>query len=414
MSRGALRWLSIAGTLGAASLARAEVPPTPPGPGAAVAPSGQAGVVEAPLCAVASGADLGIFRLLDDTVLITEGGGPAAVCPRDRPCQTLAGDPTRAARRLMPALAGYVTSAAGRWGKHVVLTRTVGLDEGENHEVLELAGGHWRARNDGERGWLPWYPVLSATGTGHIVGIAEFESDGAHATGRQLLASPPRPRVVALDTRPGRRLLTAAPNEELRAVSPLDDGSTLVLVNRVVADKGVPLVYRLGPAGNQRVDRLPSPCSGARDGEADSDTEAMQIYGRRNDDVYAAMSASCGRRRLKVLAHFDGKGWTIVPGPSTDHDSEDLSVDSDGAVWLVAGGALYRRAPSGDWTLIPIGADGQGCAAKQVIGRGSGTTLVRVACNRAPASAHSPSAPPSSLVLGTRCIGLPVRLGGEK
>jgi hypothetical protein len=105
----------------------------------ATAPAaGQTSGADAPLCTVASGQDLAIFRLLDDTVLITEGGGPAAVCPHDKPCEALAGDPTRAARRLLPAVAGTVTAAAGRWGKHVVLTRTIPGDEGENHEVLEL------------------------------------------------------------------------------------------------------------------------------------------------------------------------------------------------------------------------------------------------------------------------------------
>lgn len=418
MSCSSCRWLGIAVTVWALPLARAEVPPRAPGPDVDVTPSGQADGQDAPLCAVASGQDLGLFRLMDDTVLITDGGGPAAVCAHDKPCAALAGDPTRAARRLLPALAGTVTAAAGRWGKHVVLTRTIRRDEGENHEVLELAHGQWRAREDGERGWLPWYPRLVAArrGGGRIVGIAEFESDGAHASARQLLAAPPRPRVLALDVRPARRLLTAAANEELADLLLIGDGSTMVLLNRTVGGTGLAVVDRLGSgAGKPRVDRLPSPCLEARAGGGDSDVEALGMDGRRADDVYVALSASCDRRRLRVLAHFDGQGWRITPGPPTDHDSDDMSVGPDGTLWLAAGGALYRRAPSGDWTTTPIAVGGQDCAARQVVARESGDILVSATCGPSPASAsRAAAAPSSSLVFGERCPGPPLPLSSEQ
>jgi hypothetical protein len=371
----------------------------------------QSGAPAAPPCALASGRDLAVFRLLDDAVLITAGGGPVAVCLADQSCVALAGDPARAAREVLPAVAGRVTSATGRWGKHLVLTRTIELDEGAIHEVLELARGRWRARRGSERGWLPWYLRLVA-GDGRLLGITEMESDGAHATGRQLLAPPPPSRVVELDGPRPRRLLSVPANEELIDLLPLPGGRTVALVDRVTAGVGTAVIYHLG-SGKPWVDRLPSPCAGLEDADTHSNVDALRIEGRQADDVYVALSGSCGRQQRRILAHFDGQRWTIVPGPPTGRDPDDLAVGPDGAVWVVADGALHRRAPNGEWQPIPVTTRGQPCRAKQVIARTSGDVMVSATCSP-PAPPSAARGPANSFVFETRCPDHPLGLLGNE
>ena len=406
-----------AGGAAASSWASAETPPGMAGDGGgegAAEKSAPAAAVPS-LCEVARGTDLEMFPLLGGDVLIA-AGAPAVLCKRGKPCARLPEDPSRGARRLVPTEAGKVIAAAGRWGEHVVLTRAISRREGSVYEVLELAGGRWRARSDGERGWLPWYPRLVATAGGpdaardRVVGIAEMASDGARATAKQLLSTPPRPRVSAFEGGHPRTLLELPPSEQPIDVLSLPDGQVMVLVDRVENFAGVPIVKRLPARGGPPViDRLPSPCAETPAGRVAAD--AFRIDGRRGDDVYVALGAHCDARRVTSLARFDGRRWALAAGPPAEWNVDDLSVGADGAVWIVAAGTLFRRAAGGtEWTSVAIrvGAEAGAtrCLAKQAIARGDGGVLIAAACPAPSEAGHrADTATPSSMVvLGSRCV----------
>lgn len=157
------------------------------------------------------------------------------------------------------------------------------------------------------------------------------------------------PRSVPI---PARAKVEPCCGPNSTALSPVDFAALpsghLFALGALVEEQSVWGVERWAPnATRSQMDRLPLP-----DGDG-LETEVTGLYAVNAEDIYAFGELRKRRSATSYLrdsaggylAHFDGKSWAQVP---ISEQAQIVALAADGeALWLAAGGKLFRRSSSG-------------------------------------------------------------------
>jgi hypothetical protein len=337
-----------------------------------------------PFCVIARSRDLSLHPLADRQILISSNG-PAALCDSDGTCASIARDPLFAR--------GRTTQAAGSWGRDMWITLHRRGREGSTGTTIHFDGVSWTEVDRIERGWRPIYIGMSAAPDGRIVGFASYEADGIRATARELERG--APRLYRIDTLSGSQNPTPpaiGADDTPFDVLALETGVTLLM-----SERDERMVVLRSPPGGARADRIvlpvPPGCGdeGSLDDSMDGPRDGLVFIGgaRRCEGVERPYLVRIDRDQPELIAVGEG----IAPITS-------LTVEPDGTAWIVAGGLIHARAPSGEWRTAPLPLDLRAqCVAASVQARDGGDVFAVVECTSS-----------LSAIVRTRCPAPPLHL----
>jgi hypothetical protein len=137
----------------------------------------------------------------------------------------------------------------------------------------------------------------------------------------------------------------------------------------VVSDKL--LVERWGAGQlSSKIDELPVP-EGSFTSSRDADAPQPALAGASPTDIYLNLASSA---KEPALLHFDGATWTRVDPPSKSEIIRSIAATKDGALYAIAGKALFKKPADKGWEEVPAPAGGG--APVQVLAQTSGAVWV--------------------------------------